>query len=145
MTEFLWTRQSQCFYVYHDEEEKSKAKPIRIKNYPNGIFASLFDELKGSPVGKGVIQIIRNSSNDSEEKLLPKIVDPSFDNNHWVSQKYENSHISIDFKGKLIKFSKYRLIIGNRSGDWLFKNWTLNEQQKKIVKFYEKTCNYCVV
>lgn len=141
MTEFLWRKLVECFYVYHEwtKEEKKFKNEETSKNYdncPQGIISKLFEEAKINPAKNGLIEITGNSYSSGEEKLLPNIADSNWKSTHWVSQNVENSHIKIDFKNRLVKVNKYFLRIGNTSGNYTFQNWTLKcitEDNREIV------------
>ena len=125
MTRTLWNKLIKCFYIYKDKPQEERKKEESTKDYSKGIFKYLFEEFKMNPVTKGLIEIEGNSNNDDEEQLLPNIVDSNWTSSHWASQNSANSHIKIEFKNNLIKINKYSLKIGNTSGNYVFRSWTL--------------------
>lgn len=127
-------KKSQSSKSLLKRKEVEQAKSASEINCSDGVFHYLFNKCKTNPITLGLIGIEGNSYNPGWAKKLPRIIDPAF-TSYWLP-KSENGFFKIDFKTYSVKIKKYRLRVGNGSGDFLFKSWTLfgtTESNQEII------------
>ncbi|KAK8881467.1 hypothetical protein M9Y10_004203 [Tritrichomonas musculus] len=103
---------------------------------PKGIFNYLFDKYNLNPVALGMINIRGNSDIQYYRNLLPKIIDPNWEDSHWCSVLSSNSYVKIEFINSLVSIDRYRLLVGTNTGSWYFKSWILKgitEDNREII------------
>lgn len=121
-----------------DDKSITKSTKKSIKkdelDCTDGVFKYLFEK-NSDPISFGLVEVIGNSYSRSWESQISKIICPTF-NSYWLPEEKENRYFILNFKTFSVKITKYRLRVGNGSGDFLFKSWTLtgtNEKGKEII------------
>lgn len=110
----------------------------------NGLFEYLFYKFKRNPIKEHLIEISGNSFDEYEQNLLQNVIDPKWNQNHWLSKNVANSSITIKFNHFMVKAYKYRIRVGCTNGLGRFNSWEIEgitKEKQKIILDKVENCS----